>query len=167
LIFTYTGTIAGKVSVFGEGLFAWGKDGEWLAGKAAGDMRPVFQATVGLSDSNTNLKFQVMGQYFYNGFGEAGGNTGIPSGLVNLSGYPGQHYAAVSISKSELFTKKLSVSAFGMFGLDTASGNANLSLAWQFFDYLALSAGPSFTYTKGGKNAIGAQLTAKLGGGRF
>ncbi|GHU75596.1 hypothetical protein FACS189461_2140 [Spirochaetia bacterium] len=175
---TYSGTIAGKVSAFGEGLFAWGKDDEWLAEKATADMGPVFQVTAGLSYRNTDLHLTLMGQYFYNGFGEANGGTsstpGTPASgtlsLTNLSGYSGQHYAAGSIGLSELFTPKLSVTLFGMFGIDTESGTANLSFSWSFFDELSISAGPTFTYgeyTRDGKSAIGLQITAQLGGGRF
>jgi hypothetical protein len=166
---TWSGPIAGKVGVFGEGLFAWGKDDERYTEKAVGDMGPVFQATAGLSYRNSDLHLNLSGQYFYNGFGEA--NSGTPSApgtsaLTNLSGYSGQHYAAASIGLSELFTPKLSASLFGMFGLDTESGNANLSFSWKFFDELSLNAGPTFTYNDG-KSAIGLQITARLGGGRF
>jgi hypothetical protein len=169
---TYSGTIAGKVGAFGEGLFAWGKDGEWLAEQAAGDMGPVFQATAGLSYSNTDLHLNLSAQYFYNGFGEA--NSATPPGtitLANLSGYSGQHYAASSIGFSELFTSRFGATLFGMFGIDTESGTANLLLSWRFFDELTLSAGPTLTYgdeyTRDGKPTIGLQITAKLGGGRF
>jgi hypothetical protein len=167
LTVTYSGTIAGKVSAFGEGLFAWGKDDKWQAERPLDEMGPVFQATLGLLYTNTDLKLSLMGQYFYNGFGGTAGNTGVPSALTNLSGYPGQHYAAVTISRSELFTKKLSVSAFGMFGFDTESGNANLMFAWTFFDECSVSAGPTFAYTGDGRNTIGLQITANLGGGKF
>ncbi|GHU57749.1 hypothetical protein FACS189444_0330 [Spirochaetia bacterium] len=171
---TYSGTIAGKVSAFGEGLFAWGKDDEWLAEKAAADMGPVFQATAGLSYTNKDLHLNLMGQYFYNGFGEANGGTSSAPGtlsLTNLSGYSGQHYAVASIGLSELFTPKLSATLFGMFGIDTESGSASLSFSWGFFDALSISAGPTFSYgdeyTRDGKSAIGLQITAQLGGGRF
>jgi hypothetical protein len=169
---TYTGTIAGKVGVFAEGLFAWGKDSEWQAEKAARDMGPVFQATAGLSYSNTKAHLNLSAQYFYNGFGE--GNSDTPPGtttLANLSGYSGQHYAATSIGLTELFTPRFGATLFGMFGLDTKSGNANLLFSWRFFDELTLSAGPTFAYgdeyTRDGRRTIGLQITAKLGGGRF
>jgi hypothetical protein len=171
---TWSGSIAGIVGFFGEGLFAWGKDDEWFTQKPLGEMKPVFQATAGLSYSNTKLHLSVTGQYFYNGFG--GANTGtslIPgaSALANLSGYPGHHYAAASIGFSELFTPKLSASLFGMFGFDTKSGRANLLFSWRFFDELTLNAGPTLAYgneyTRDGKPTIGLQMAAKLGSGRF
>jgi hypothetical protein len=171
---TYTGTIAGKVGGFAEGLFAWGKDSEWLAEKAAGDMGPVFQATAGLSYSNSALHLNLSAQYLYNGFGEA--NTDTPSApgtitLANLSGYSGQHYAAASIGFSELFTSRFGATLFAMFGLDTKSGSATLLFSWRFFDELTLNAGPTFAYgdeyTRDGRRTIGLQITAKLGGGRF
>jgi hypothetical protein len=173
-IMTYSGTIAGKVGAFGEGLFAWGKDNEWIDKKNPGGMGPVFQATAGLSYSNTDINLSISGQYFYNGFGET--NPAVPSipgslTLTNLSGYGGQHYAAASISLSELFTPKLSASLFGMFGIDSVSGTTNFLISWRFLDELSLSAGPMFTYgkeyTRDGKPVIGLQITAKLGGGRF
>jgi hypothetical protein len=174
LTMTFTGSIAGKVGVFGEGLFAWGDDNEWYTEKAAGDMGPVFQATAGLSYRNTDLHLTLSAQSFYNGFGEA--NSGAPpapgtSALANISGYSGQHYAAASIGFSELFTPRLGATLFGMFGIDTENGRANLLFSWRFFDELTLSAGPTLTYgdeyTRDGKPAIGLQITAKLGGGRF
>jgi hypothetical protein len=174
IIMTYSGTVAGKVGAFGEGLFAWGKDSEWLAEKAAGDMGPVFQATAGLSYSNSDLHLNLTAQYFYNGFGEA--NTDTPSApgtitLANLSGYSGQHYAAASIGLTELFIPRFGATLFGMFGIDTKSGSANLLFSWRFFDELSLNAGPTFAYgdeyTRDGRRTIGLQINAKLGGGRF
>jgi hypothetical protein len=169
---TYSGTIFRKVGVFGEGLFAWGKDSEWLANKAAGDMKPVFQATAGLSYMNTDAHLSLIGQYFYNGFGEKNSSAGLStSALINLSGYSGRHYAAASIGLSELFTSRLSVALFGMFGIDSRCGITNFLIAWRFFDELILSVGPTFAYgndyTRDGKPVVGLQITAKLGGGNF
>jgi hypothetical protein len=161
LTLTYSGTVAKKISVSGEGVFAAGSDADWQNEKPLSDMEPLFQATVGFIYMNTTHNISLAAQYFYNGLSGVNGAS---------SSYTGTHYTAVSVSKTELFAKKFSASLFGIFGIDTKSIMTNLALSYSFFDELTISAGPTFRYgdeyTKGG-SVIGLQITANLGGGKF
>lgn len=76
LITTLSGSIAGKVAVFAEGVFAWGSDYTYYKDDAALTSytvknKPFFQATLGGSYSNADSHTMLAFQYYYNGFGYA------------------------------------------------------------------------------------------------
>lgn len=73
-ITTLSGSIAGKVNVFAEGVFAWGSDYTYHKNDAdftsyTEKNKPFFQATLGGSYTNTKSKSTIAAQYYYNGFG--------------------------------------------------------------------------------------------------
>lgn len=73
-ITTLSGSIANKVSVFAEGVFAWGSDYIYHKNDVeftayTEKKKPFFQATIGGSYTNTKSKSTVAAQYYYNGFG--------------------------------------------------------------------------------------------------
>ncbi|UTC42648.1 hypothetical protein [Treponema sp. OMZ 857] len=75
-ITTLSGSIAGKVAVFAEGVFAWGSDYTYYRDDAALTSytvknKPFFQATLGGSYSNADSHTMLAFQYYYNGFGYA------------------------------------------------------------------------------------------------
>ena len=75
-ITTLSGSIAGKVAVFAEGVFAWGSDYTYYKDDAAltpytVKNKPFFQATLGGSYSNADSHTMIAFQYYYNGFGYA------------------------------------------------------------------------------------------------
>ena len=76
LITTLSGSIAGKVAVFAEGVFAWGNDYTYYKDDDAltpytVKNKPFFQATLGGSYSNAESHTTIAFQYYYNGFGYA------------------------------------------------------------------------------------------------
>ena len=155
---TFTGSIAGKVGVFAEGVFAWGSEADWLTRSsddleendtAVKDMKPVFKATIGASYYWKLPKLNLAAQYAYDE----------------------SHTAALSISRSEFISKKLSLSGFGMMDLQDFTGMASATLGISCFDGLSISTGPSITFGTeeklGSPQSISYTITARLGGGRF
>lgn len=149
LVATTTGNIK-DVSLFAEGVFAWGLEEDWTNNVAFKDMKPVFQATLGGSYTWNEPKITLSLQYFYNGFGvDDMKNSSIPELLAKqlLYSYCGQHYIATSVSKSRLFDNDdVGLSVFGIMSLTDFSGMASLNCSIKLFRNCSMSFGPSFTF---------------------
>lgn len=193
LITTVSGSIAGKVAVFGEGVFAWGSDYTYYKADMSSyteKNKPFFQATLGGSYSNTDTNTTIALQYFYNGFGYS--NTDVSTSIlekaedpVSLSdasfrkklqnvlamGNRGQHYIALNISQNKLGTDKLSLNLFQQFAISELEGLSKLTLNWKIYKFASMSTGPSFSYplspNSKTKGQIGYSLSFRLGGGTF
>lgn len=193
LITTVSGSIAGKVAVFGEGVFAWGSDYTYYKADMSSyteKNKPFFQATLGGSYSNTDTNTTIALQYFYNGFGYS--NTDVSTSIlekaedpVSLSdasfrkklqnvlamGNRGQHYIALNISQNKLGTDKLSLNLFQQFAISELEGFSKLTLNWKIYKFASMSTGPSFSYplspSSKTKGQIGYSLSFRLGGGTF
>ncbi len=155
---TVSGSIAGKVGVFAEGVFAWGKETEWLT--RSGD-----------SDAGNDIAFNAMSPVFKV---TAGANYYWKLPKLNFAAqyaYDESHTAAVSISRAEFISKKLSLSGFGMMDLAKLTGMGSITLGISCFDGLSVSTGPSFTFgtveNLGGPQSISYSINVRLGGGRF
>lgn len=193
LITTVSGSIAGKVAVFGEGVFAWGSDYTYYKADMSPyteKNKPFFQATIGGSYSNADTNTSIALQYFYNGFGYS--NTDASTSIlekaedpVSLSdasfrkklqnvlamGNRGQHYIALNISQNKLGTDKLSLNLFQQFAISELEGFSKLTLNWKIYKFASMSTGPSFSYplspSSKTKGQIGYSLSFRLGGGTF
>ena len=193
LITTVSGSIAGKVAVFGEGVFAWGSDYTYYKADMSPyteKNKPFFQATLGGSYSNADTNTSIALQYFYNGFGYS--NTDASTSIlekaedpVSLSdasfrkklqnvlamGNRGQHYIALNISQNKLGTDKLSLNLFQQFAISELEGFSKLTLNWKIYKFASMSTGPSFSYplspSSKTKGQIGYSLSFRLGGGTF
>jgi hypothetical protein len=154
-----------------------------------------FSASAGFRYSNSNDNFNALGQYFYNGEGYAdstreslisqsrtaiaalgGADTGpgalAAAALKGLILNSGRHYAALSLSKGELFTEDLSVSLVVVANLSDWSGLARPSISYSLSDYLSLVLSPIFffgpddgeySYIAGG-NLVSLSLGLSLSG---
>jgi hypothetical protein len=78
------------------------------------------------------------------------------------------------LRKSELISKKLSLSCFCLVGLSDLSGNASLNLNYQIDKNCSLSLGPSYIFgkentefTRATKDMLMFNISVKLGGGKF
>ena len=193
LITTVSGSIAGKVAVFGEGVFAWGSDYTYYRADMSSyteKNKPFFQATLGGSYSNADTNTTIALQYFYNGFGYS--NTDVSTSIlekaedpVSLSdasfrkklqnvlamGNRGQHYIALNISQNKLGTDKLSLNIFQQFAISELEGLSTLSLNWKIYKFASMSTGPSFSYplspSSKTKGEVRYSLSFRLGGGTF
>ena len=195
LITTVSGSIAGKVAVFGEGVFAWGSDYTYYKANMSSypeKNKPFFQATLGGSYSNADTNTSIALQYFYNGFGYSNTDTAqdilseaavhiknkdythpsvLASGDILAMGNIGQHYIALNISQNKLGTDKLSLNLFQQFAISELEGLSTLSLNWKIYKFASMSTGPSFSYplspSSKTKGKIGYSLSFRLGGGTF
>lgn len=195
-ISTLSGSIAGKVSVFAEGVFAWGSDHTYHKNDAdftAYEVKnkPFFQATLGGAYTHDKSHTSIAFQYYYNGFGYAK-DTGLANNaskslrsanqetaqkaqnvLQNLAsmGNPGQHYIAFTLSQNKIGTEDVSASLFQQFAVTEWEGLTTLSLNWKIFKFVQMSTGPVFSYplssSSYSKGSIGYNLTFTLGGGKF
>ncbi|EMB19974.1 hypothetical protein [Treponema denticola] len=173
LITTVSGSIAGKVAVFGEGVFAWGSDYTYYKADMSPyteKNKPFFQATIGGSYSNADSNTSIALQYFYNGFGYKKAETDrmfIEMKYLQM----GQHYIALNISQNKLGTDKLSLNLFQQFAISELEGLSTLSLNWKIYKFASMSTGPSFSYplspNSKTKGQIGYSLSFRLGGGTF
>ena len=197
LITTLSGSIAGKVAVFAEGVFAWGSDyiyyknGDYNNGDKEKN-KAFFQATAGASYSNAKTHTSVVAQYFYNGFGyrntkevqsiiEAGfaeaqkGNLLHSSvraaGNITSMGNIGQHYIACTLSQNKIGTEKLRAQLFQQFAVSELQGMSVLTFSWNPNRFIGFSIGPAFTYPLStesqAKSTAGFSLSVKMGGGKF
>ncbi|UTC61301.1 hypothetical protein E4O05_06870 [Treponema sp. OMZ 787] len=195
LVTTLSGSIAGKVAVFGEGVFAWGSDYTYYKNDMSSyteKNKPFFQATLGGSYSNDDTHTSIALQYFYNGFGYSNTdaakdilsqaavqiknkNYAHPSVLVSSDifamGNIGQHYITFTISQNKLGTDKLSLNLFQQFAISELEGISKLTLNWKIYKFASMSTGPSFSYPLSSKSktkgGIGYTLSFRLGGGTF
>ncbi|MCR4938763.1 MAG: hypothetical protein K5930_01480 [Treponemataceae bacterium] len=149
LMVTTTGSLK-DISLFAEGVAAWGREEEWADDTAFTDMKPVFQATLGGSYTWNEPKISLSMQYFYNGFGVADIKDSNLQDLISkrmLYSYCGQHYVATSISKSSLFDNDdIGLSLFGIMSLTDLSGMGSLNCSISLFRNCSMSFGPSFTF---------------------
>ena len=197
LVTTLSGSIAGKVAVFAEGVFAWGSDyiyyknGDYNSGYTEKN-KAFFQATAGASYSNAKTHTSVAAQYFYNGFGyrntkevqsiiEAGfaeaqkGNLLHSSvraaGNITSMGNIGQHYIACTLSQNKIGTEKLRAQLFQQFAVSELQGMSVLTFSWNPNRFIGFSIGPAFTYPLNtesqAKSNAGFSLSVKMGGGKF
>ena len=195
LITTVSGSIAGKVAVFGEGVFAWGSDYTYYKADMSPyteKNKPFFQATLGGSYSNADTNTSIALQYFYNGFGYSNTDTAqdilseaavhiknkyythpsvLASGDIFAMGNIGQHYIALNISQNKLGTDKLSLNLFQQFAISELEGFSKLTLNWKIYKFASMSTGPSFSYplspSSKTKGEVRYSLSFRLGGGTF
>ena len=197
LISTLSGSIAGKVAVFAEGVFAWGSDVTYYKDDAALTAytvknKPFFQATLGGSYTHADSHTMLAMQYYYNGFGYTdtkaadritdaaaaaikSKNYSDPAlgkyGDITAMGNKGQHYIAFTISQNKIGTEDLTASLFQQFSITEKEGMTTLSLNWNIFKFVQMRTGPTFSYplssSAATKGSIGYNLSFKLGGGKF
>ena len=173
LITTVSGSIAGKVAVFGEGVFAWGSDYTYYKADMSSyteKSKPFFQATLGGSYSNADTNTGIVLQYFYNGFGYKKAETDrtfIEMKYLQM----GQHYIALNISQNKLGTDKLSLNLFQQFAISELEGFSKLTLSWKIYKFASMSTGPSFSYplspSSKTKGEVRYSFSFRLGGGTF
>ena len=149
LIATTTGNIK-DVSLFAEGVFAWGLEEDWVAKNSFADKKPVFQATLGGSYTWNEPKISLSMQYFYNGFGVSDIKKSTLQELLtkyaNYS-YCGQHYVAMSLSKSSLFDNNdINLSLFGLMSLTDFSAMTSFNCSIKLFRNCSMRFGPSLTF---------------------
>jgi len=126
-----------------------------------------FSASTGFLYSNSNSNITAIGQYYYNGEGYstatkdalvtkaklAIASTSIPATAAALSASlagliygSGQHYAALSFSKGELFTEDFSASVIAVANLSDWSGLVKPTFSYAVHDNLSIALSPTFFF---------------------
>ncbi len=172
------GTVTGafrKLSVFSELVLGYGTEELWAPlGKNGsgnvnyGDMKAIFQGTAGFMYTWKDPKLTLIGQYFFNGFGDKKTMDLSIMDFVKLKNaynYAGRHYLALSLSKQELFTSDCSGSLYGMLSLTDGSGMAQGTFSAKFWDDFTLSTGPIVVFGKKGSEFT--RMGGFSGGGSF
>jgi hypothetical protein len=133
-----------------------------------------FSASAGFLYSNQNANLTAIGQYYYNGEGYSNADrdslvsqaklaiaaaaftdptkiTSLSASLASLISGSGQHYAALMLSKGELFAlEDLSASVIAVANLSDISGIVKPSLSWSVVDNFKLSLSPLFLFGPSG-----------------
>jgi hypothetical protein len=157
-----------------------------------------FSGTAGFSYSNSDDNWSIAAQYLYSGEGYADDDrealiddarsnqsaieaalagTGVSysdllKGLILNSG---RNYAALSLSKSELFCEDLSVGALVWANLSDFSGFARPYVSWKLFDKTSIELSSTFVFGSSDSEyvvlndgpALTLGLKASLGSGSF
>ena len=116
---TVSGSIK-KWALFGEAVYQYGSDREWLEKQNFEDKKSVFKATAGFMRSWTDPNISLLAQYYYDGNDFDASEFSDLSFYLNnmsfISEYATQgHNIAVSLSFSKLFgCKDLSLSLLGI-----------------------------------------------------
>ena len=180
---TATGSLK-KVSFFGEFVYSYGADSEWIANKEWNDKTSIFQATAGLSYYWKEPQITLAAQYYYNG-----NSKDITSYII------GGHNIAAMASFGKLFgSTDFSASIFAMAnfgreeydpnvlklveqaGLDKATiaamtGTSLTTTAMFYYspiNELKMGLGPVLAFKTFDKNpTLSLKLSASLGGGKF
>jgi hypothetical protein len=177
---TLTGPL-GDFDVFGEAMVSRGSAKTYVTGiapngtisyRAPGDVREslFFSASAGFLYNNSNENLTIVGQYYYNGEGYAptdketlvddayiavalnpASSAQLLAALSGLISGSGQHYAALMLSKGELFTiEDLSASVIAMANLSDLSGLVKPSISWSVTDNFKLTLSPMFLFGPSG-----------------
>ena len=177
---TLTGPL-GDFDVFGEAMVSRGSAKTYVMGiapngtisyRASGDVREslFFSASAGFLYNNSNENLTIVGQYYYNGEGYAptdketlvddayiamaqnpASSAQLLAALSGLISGSGQHYAALMLSKGELFAiEDLSASVIAMANLSDLSGLVKPSISWSVTDNFKLTLSPMFLFGPSG-----------------
>lgn len=178
VVLTASGSLK-KCTIFGELVYRYGADSEWLENTDWDDKKNIIQATAGVSYMFKEPQIMIAGQYYYDGndkdmkheyftyghnlaamvnFGKILGNTDLTATLFGM----------VNFGKEDLpdmYKAKLDQLGMGSFvNTATFSGTINYTP----FKNFAIGFGPYITlYAWDEKPVVAAKLTATLGGGKF
>jgi hypothetical protein len=188
-------TSIGTWNVFGEGILKFGSERYFLtSGKApVTPLNPngisgaqdaayqlYFNGTAGGFYSNPDSRLIVMIQYYYNGEGQTGVSAKdaysyfIAESKSGVSQFDNlkysTHYAFASISDTDLFSAafgadKLGASLVAIANLSDLSGYLLPSVSWQFFDYMSLQLGATFSFGPSGSEFITYGVGSQGGSG--
>ena len=168
-----------NVSVFGEFVYRYGADSEWLAKKDVwSDKTNIFQATVGLSRYWKNPEITLFVQYYYNGnnkdmtrqyltyghnvvaslrFGKILGNSDFTSTIFGMVNF-GKEVLPPSLSAM------LPQTYASLINTMTLSAMINYSP----LSTIKIGMGPDITWKSFDNNpTVSLKLSASLGGGKF
>jgi hypothetical protein len=177
---TLTGPL-GDLDIFGEAMVSRGSAKTFvtsiapngtIAYRSNDDIRSsfFFSASAGFLYSNQNENLTLVGQYYFNGEGYSpadkdtlvddayiaialnpASSQQLFASLASLISGSGQHYAALMLSKGELFSlEDLSASIIAIANLSDLSGIVKPSVSWSVVDNFKLTLSPMFLFGPSG-----------------
>ncbi|HUI71995.1 MAG TPA: hypothetical protein VL354_15860, partial [Spirochaetia bacterium] len=178
---TATGSILGKLGVFGEGVLSYGSDrtlvqpapGGWQA--FTDTTTPFFSGTVGVSYGESSQHISVIAQYYYNGQGYPGlaqerGAVGLytsqqaslaagtqPTGPILSTPdllSPGQHYLAGSVAWTDIRASNVDLGIFYEGNLSDGSGVVSPFAAYTPIQYCTITISPFIGYGEAGSEFV-------------
>ncbi len=188
---TASGSLFGKVSVFGEAVYQYGTASEWKKDTSFDDKSNYFLLTAGASYYWKTPSITLMGQYYYDGY------DAKDISLMNMATsdlahnyFTKGHNIAVAANFGRIFgTTDLTATVFGMvnFGkeelpamfkamlgaynvkpTDLSTATFSAMLNWTPFKNFTVSGGPYVTFTDWDEDpVVSLKLSATLGGGKF
>lgn len=163
-MFTFSGSLFGKVSIFGESVVAFGQDNQW---KNDLEKEVFFQETLGLMYYWKTPKITMAAQYYYNGNKEDKFHflqgTGVPADITKH----GNNIAGM-VNFEKVFVNTLSANIYGVSYLEGEMMIASAMLKYSPFKEFSVSAGPYLMWNDFSKDPfISAKIDLQLGAGKF
>lgn len=148
-----------NVSVFGEFVYRYGADSEWLAKKDDwSDKTNIFQATVGLSRYWKNPAITLAAQYYYDG-----NNKDMTHQYLTY----GHNVAALLSFGKILGNSDFTSTIFGMVNFEKAM-TLSAMINYSPLSTIKIGVGPYITWKSFDNNpTVSLKLSASLGGGKF
>jgi len=157
--------INNKVSVFAEGVYAYGSKQEWNADSSWTDKTNVFEATAGASYYWKTPQITFAAQYLY--------DSNSDDDAYTTKG----HNVAGTVSFGKIGTTDVTANVYGIFYLgkdknmaaaNQYAGIAAASISYAPISELTMSAGPYVTWTAlSDKPTVALKIAATFGGGKF
>lgn len=148
-----------NVSVFGEFVYRYGADSEWLAKKDDwSDKTNIFQATVGLSRYWKNPEITLFVQYYYNG-----NNKDMTRQYLTYG-----HNVVASLRFGKILgNSDFTSTIFGMVNFEKAM-TLSAMINYSPLSTIKIGMGPYITWKSFDNNpTVSLKLSASLGGGKF
>ena len=180
---TATGSLK-KVSFFGEFVYSYGADSEWIANKEWNDKTSIFQATAGLSYYWKEPQITLAAQYYYNGnskdiashiigghniaamanFGKLFGTTDFSASIFAMANFGREEYTDMEIAMA----KAAGVDDATIAAMKGTSLTTTAMFYYSPIKELKMGLGPVLTFKTFDKNpTLSLKLSATLGGGNF
>lgn len=180
---TATGSLK-KVSFFGEFVYSYGADSEWIANKEWNDKTSIFQATAGLSYYWKEPQITLAAQYYYNGnskdiashiigghniaamanFGKIFGTTDFSASIFAMANFGREEYSDMEIAMA----KAAGVDDATIAAMTGTSLTTTAMFYYSPITELKMGLGPVLTFKTFDKNpTLSLKLSATLGGGKF
>lgn len=175
LMFTASGTLFRKISVFAEATGCYGQPEQWTSDK---DKDFFCQATAGFMYTWKNPQITLMGQYYYNGQTDAALES-VQESLSAMPEYADQvsmlnfskrngHNLAVALNFGKIYSSQVSASLYAITNLTKETLIGSLAVNYSPFTNFNVSAGPYLTWNGWENKPVpAAKLTFTLGGGKF
>lgn len=188
---TASGSLFGKVSVFGEAVYQYGTSSEWNKDTSFENKSNYFLFTTGASYFWKTPSITLMAQYYYDGYDAKdisftnmtltdlahnyftkGHNIAVAANFGRIFGttdLTATVFGMVNFGKEELPAMlKAMLGAFNVKSTDLTTATFSAMLNWTPFKNFTVSGGPYLTFTDWEeKPVVSLKLSATLGGGKF